>query len=332
MVALLLGTWSTVLLTASSERYSSSWWSSTVLLFVQFVVPATGLAVSAALLHRALDEYSKAIGLKPLLQLEPHDIDPKRWPESSADSPAAAHGRRALIRAIIDEELLAIAYQPIVRLPGREIVGVEALSRFPSEPKRGPEEWFADAWECGLGVELELLAIRCALRAQASLPAGVYLSVNASPDTVASSWFQDLMREHPVRSLCIEVTEHAAIEDYTIIELALEPFRLRGLRLAIDDAGAGHAGLRHVVGLRPDVIKLDRSLTQAIGDDLVVRALGSALSSFSAAVGSVMVAEGVETEAQVRDIGSIGVHHAQGYLFGRPAPLSELRLSGSRLP
>ena len=123
----------------------------------------------------------------------------------------------------------------------------------------------------------------------------------------------------------LEVTEHTSIDDYSVIARKLEPFRVRGIRLAVDDAGAGYASFRHILKLRPDVIKLDSSLVSAIDSDKGIRALAAAVIRFSEETGSKVVAEGVETKHELKVLRQLNVNKAQGYLLGRPSRLAELK-------
>lgn len=123
----------------------------------------------------------------------------------------------------------------------------------------------------------------------------------------------------------LEVTEHASIDDYAVIARKLEPLRQRGVRLAVDDAGAGYASFRHILKLKPDVIKLDASLVSAIDSDNGVRALAAAVIRFAEETGSKVVAEGVETEHELEVLRQLNVNKAQGYLLGRPSRLEELQ-------
>ena len=108
------------------------------------------------------------------------------------------------------------------------------------------------------------------------------------------------------------------MESYSPLISALEPLRRRGLRVAIDDTGAGFSSMRHVLRLRPDIIKLDRSLIAGIDDDDGQRALGAAMTVFASQIGATVVAEGVETESELAAIKQLGMAAAQGYLLGRP--------------
>jgi EAL domain-containing protein (putative c-di-GMP-specific phosphodiesterase class I) len=225
------------------------------------------------------------------------------------------------IRDVIHHRRFHIVFQPMHDLVGRRIAGYEALTRFESEPRRGPDKWFEEAATVGLGVELELAAIEMALAAFAELPEGAYLSLNASPATILSGRLSAMLSPWPLSRLMLEVTEHDVVEDYPGLDEALAEMRGQGLRLAIDDAGAGFASFRHILRLSPDVIKLDRSLTHDLDKRPDSRALAAALIGFATETGSRLVAEGVETQEELDALREIGIGKAQGYLLGRPGPL-----------
>jgi EAL domain-containing protein (putative c-di-GMP-specific phosphodiesterase class I) len=119
----------------------------------------------------------------------------------------------------------------------------------------------------------------------------------------------------------VEVTEHSPVEDYDALLAVLDVLRAAGVLLAVDDAGAGYASLRHVLRLRPDVIKLDIALVAGVHTDLARQALVAAMVGFAAATGARLVAEGVEEAAEAAVLRELGVEYAQGHLYGRPAPL-----------
>ena len=116
-------------------------------------------------------------------------------------------------------------------------------------------------------------SIRIAQSNIASFPADVYCAVNASPGTVVSDEFLEVMGGMPAERMVLEITEHAHVEDYDLLLRAMEPLRLRGMRLAVDDAGAGYSSLQHILQLRPDLIKLDMGLTRSIDSDPARRAM-----------------------------------------------------------
>ena len=119
----------------------------------------------------------------------------------------------------------------------------------------------------------------------------------------------------------VEITEQAPIDSYEEFAAALAPLRRRGLRLAIDDLGAGFASLMHLLRLEPDLIKLDRALIADIERHRMTRALAVALTSFALETGMLIVAEGIETELQRALLTALGVSLGQGYLLGRPQAL-----------
>jgi len=225
------------------------------------------------------------------------------------------------IYSTIHNESLSIVYQPIYRLDTNVPVGVECLARFPDGAFRPPSEWFAEASELGLGIDLELTAIQAALRGLAALPSDIYLSINASPDTIVSGRLAEALKDVPRDRLVIEVTEHAIILDYAGLRKSLEPLR-EIARIAIDDAGAGNAGFRQIVDIRPDIIKLDMSLTRGINSDPRRASLASALVTYGHDMEGIIVAEGIETSAELNTLRKLGVECGQGYFLSRPFPIA----------
>ncbi|MBJ7609010.1 MAG: EAL domain-containing protein [Candidatus Dormibacteraeota bacterium] len=229
----------------------------------------------------------------------------------------ARRQKRAQIRAILREGRLITVLQPIVDLLSGAAVGFEALARFEGETPQPPDLWFAAAKEVGLGRELELAAVRSALGHLADLPDDAYLSLNISPETAVSAEFAALM-ERGTDRVVIEVTEHAAIGDYPQFNSSVARLRFRGMRYAVDDAGAGFATFSHILSTKPDIVKLDMSLIRDIHRDLARRALLHGLIYFIEQINATAVAEGIETQEEAEALKRLGVHCAQGYFFGRP--------------
>ena len=221
------------------------------------------------------------------------------------------------IRGVLDEDRVEIAMQPIYRLADHKIIGFEALTRFPDHDERGPDMWFQEAHRIGLGHQLELVAVRSALAAAAALPTSIYLAINVSPDTLGDPELIAAIDQADDRALVLEVTEHAVVEDYAEIRRSLGHLRGRA-RIAVDDAGAGYSGLRHILDLQPDLIKLDKSLTRSIDKDEARTALAIALVGFGQAIGSKIIAEGVETAEECAALGRLGVDAAQGHFLSAP--------------
>lgn len=226
----------------------------------------------------------------------------------------------------------AIVYQPIFDLADMRVAGWECLSRFNLEPGRSPDLWFQEAATVGMGEDLECHAISAALAGLNMFPGDMYLAINCSPALVLSQRLDDLLQGYPGQRIVLEITEHAAVQDYQRMEGALAGLRKRGVRVAIDDAGAGYASMRHILQLRPDIIKLDISLTQGIDLDPQRRAMASALIAFARDTGSTIVAEGVETVHELEVLKRLGADKVQGFLLGQPLALSDVQRLNIRAP
>jgi EAL domain-containing protein (putative c-di-GMP-specific phosphodiesterase class I) len=226
------------------------------------------------------------------------------------------------IDAVIENRDLAMVYQPIYRLADNRLMTFEALARFPGEPVRPPDVWFNEAAEVGRGTALELIAAEEAMKALLSLPQQTSLSLNLSPDAIFSDGFEQLFGDFPCERLIVELTEHAPVTDYDALCNRLARYRSAGLRLAIDDVGAGYGSFRHILDLSPDIIKLDTVLTRNIDSDLARQTLAKAITMFGRKMGCEVVAEGVETLQELDTLRAIGATKVQGYLIGRPMSLS----------
>jgi EAL domain-containing protein (putative c-di-GMP-specific phosphodiesterase class I) len=238
---------------------------------------------------------------------------------SHADQPAEQRldAIRRRTKAVISRREITVALQPIVSFGSGRWVAVEALARFGDG--RPPDLWFAEAQEVGLGVELELVALHKQLDLLGGLPSGITLSVNASPALVLDPRFRAAIDGVDMARLTVEITEHAAVHTYDEIRDVLLPLRERGLRLAVDDTGAGYASFHHVLRLRPDSIKLDRSLLAHITSDPARRAFVTAIVLLGLELGASVTAEGVETPSELETLATLGVDYAQGFLLARPS-------------
>lgn len=233
---------------------------------------------------------------------------------------------------MLDRHDFRMVFQPIYALDDGRLLGVEALSRFDTDPVHPPNVWFAEAAAVGLGVDLELATIKAAFEAATDLDQNVTLTLNASPALLADPRLLDVLDWHRTRTVVVEVTEHAVVDDYHQLETALTVLRERGIRVAVDDAGAGFASFRHIVRLRPEFIKLDLSLTQNLRNDPIRRPLAEALVRFAHQTDSRIIAEGIETATDLATWQELGAHAAQGYLFGRPGPLPVAPDAHTHLP
>lgn len=221
---------------------------------------------------------------------------------------------------------LVMFAQPIVELATGSVVAYEMLARFPTIG-RGPGEVFAEARELGIGVDLELRAVELVCEVATHLRAGRRLAVNVSPDVIEDERFVSCLAASAPERLVVEVTEHAKVCDYPSLRAAIERVKSLGVRIAVDDVGTGFSGLEQILRLSPDLLKLDGALVRDVDCLADKRAMVAALVAFAGQVGASVVAEQVETAAELDVLCGLGVTHAQGYHLGRPEPLagSELR-------
>jgi EAL domain-containing protein (putative c-di-GMP-specific phosphodiesterase class I) len=238
----------------------------------------------------------------------------------------------AEVRALLTGRAMVMRYQPILSLPDGAIVGVEALATFPGRTERSPDRWFSDADAVGLGVTLEVAAVTLALRVLTRLPSALFLSLNVSPATACSAALRRALRGRALDRLVFEITEHAEVTDYPELNAALAPLRQAGLRLAVDDAGAGFASLRHILRMAPDIIKLDRTLVAGIDRDPVLRALTYSIASFASATQAKVIAEGIERAAELNALRFLGIECGQGYYLCPPGALSDVLSSTAPAP
>jgi len=243
------------------------------------------------------------------------------------ENKAEAERSEKQLRVNVALGALEMVFQPIVDLRTGSTVGAEALSRFLAPPVRPPDHWFAEAADVGRDVELEVAAVEAALQQLRKLPRGIYLSLNASPTTMVSPEFRSVIADVAAERVVLELTEHTGIDDYDSFKGAISQLRSQGLRLAIDDAGSGFSSFRHILNLRPDVIKLDITLTRGIDLDPARRALGAALLTFGLdAYNASMVAEGIETEGELNTLRALGCRYGQGFYLGKPGGMGLLDL------
>jgi diguanylate cyclase (GGDEF)-like protein/PAS domain S-box-containing protein len=207
-------------------------------------------------------------------------------------------------------------FQPIVDLRTGLVAGYEALSRFPGHASRPPNAWFAQARRCGLGPRLEAHVLKLALR-QPGRPEGTFLSVNVSPSALASEEVAQALPER-LDGIVLEVTENEVVGDDASLRALIAGLRQRGARLAVDDSGTGHAGLRQLMRLEPDLIKLDRSLVHDAHADRTKAALVEAFVRFAASIGADVCAEGVESLSDLVALSEMDVTHAQGFVIAPP--------------
>ncbi len=233
--------------------------------------------------------------------------------------------REERVRKVCEPGYMTSVFQPIVDIRNGEIVMYEALTRFDPMFGMNPQQWFEEAEELGMSALLEATALANTATAMTMADANdITVSLNVSPGTLLDPEMANCFLAFTPDHMVVEITEHARINDYGLVKAVAEKLHDRGTRLAIDDAGAGFASLRHILDLNPDLIKLDISLVRSIDTDPARHALAAGLTTFAQEIGAEIVAEGIETREELDALCDLGVHYGQGYYLARPAPLEEL--------
>ena len=215
----------------------------------------------------------------------------------------------------------AVMYQPVVDLETGEAVGFEALARFSVEPEQSPNVWFAEAAAVGLLIDLELASVQAAIGQIDRLPAHAFLSVNVSPQAVNSRRLQRTLAGSSKDRIVVEVSERALVRSPEDLSWSLHWLRRAGVRVCLDDAGTDLRSLQWITRLKPDFIKLDIELTQGIDADETGQAITSLLRRSAVQTGTVVIAKGIETEAELSTLRKLGVPFGQGFYLGAPQPI-----------
>ena len=232
---------------------------------------------------------------------------------------ARSRDQREEIQALLDRaDAVTCVYQPILDLRTGLVAGYEALARFPKGSPKNPAEWFAQAHRCGLGFQLEARAIAIAL-AGGARPDRTFLSINVSPSALCSSEVLAALPQQ-LDGVLVEITENEHVPDDAAFDAVREEIKRRGGRFAVDDAGSGYAGLRQLMRLQPDVLKLDRSVVDGVASDPAKAALVESLVRYARDMGATLCAEGIETLADLELLADLDVTYGQGYAIARPAP------------
>ena len=229
---------------------------------------------------------------------------------------------RARLEQVLAGREFHPVFQPIVDVETQAVVGFEALTRF--DDGVPPVTHFLESTRAGLGAAFELGAMTVAVEESHGLPADAFLSLNVSPQTVIDRTAElRALLDATERAIVFELTEHVSIDDYGVLRAALDALGDQ-VHVAVDDAGAGYASLRHILELRPSFAKLDISLVRGIDADDLRQALAAGLNYYALRTGCRLIAEGVETQAEADALRRLGIELAQGYLYGRPALAAEL--------
>ena len=230
--------------------------------------------------------------------------------------------RQEVILDILERDELLLHAQPICALADRSVKGFELLARLSTDLDLSPAQLFIDADRLGLSSAIGLRVVEKSKEALEVLPANAYVSINVTPAFLLQCDISGIYTPEEAKRIVLELTEHEEIADYDLLTARLKPLRDSGMRLAIDDAGAGYASMRHILLLSPDMLKLDMSLIRDIDQDRDKQSLVAALRGFAEVQGYKVVAEGIETESELAELKTLSIGYGQGYLLSRPQPLA----------
>ncbi|MGC8480833.1 MAG: EAL domain-containing protein [Acidimicrobiales bacterium] len=235
-----------------------------------------------------------------------------------------SHGEIAReIDRVISGATLSVVFQPIVDLQTGSIKAYEALSRFPRIGDLRPDLVFAEAHRLGVGAEFEMRAVAIAREEALTRHIQGALAVNLSPQTLLSTAAKDFVSSD-LDNVIVELTEHHVFPDPSALKEVVSTLRSNGATVAVDDAGSGYSGMGMLIELRPDIIKLDRSLVFGINHRSAQYYLAAMLVEFSNQIGSTLLAEGVEQDGELVTLVNLGIELGQGWLFARPEPYPQL--------
>jgi len=238
------------------------------------------------------------------------------------DDPRLLEARRR-VEQLLEDDSIRVAFQPIVDLATKKVIGYEALARFPGDSGISPQMWFAEAAEVGLQLEIEMAAIRTALRQLKSLPSDAFISLNVSPLTAGSEDLREVLGSVEGSRVVLEISENAAATGYDKVTDAVGELRAAGVRIALDDTGSGTVSFSNLFEVHADIIKIDINVTRGISSDPMKEAMATALKSLADRSGAMSMAEGIETEEELVLLRALDVQAGQGYLFGRPESVAE---------
>lgn len=223
--------------------------------------------------------------------------------------------------------IVTTLFQPVFgeREGKKFILGYESLSRGPQGQKlESPELLFSIAKELSQTAALDFICLQSALRAAGDMPAGLLLFINVEPLSILTPEFKFFLlsqeKPFPTDRLVFEITEREIIENYQEFNRNLNFFRQLGIRIAIDDAGSGYSSLNQIVRIKPDFVKLDALMVRDIDTDHFKQDIVEAFIGFAHKNNIVILAEGVETDAELAYLKKIRIDYWQGYHLARPAP------------
>jgi EAL domain-containing protein (putative c-di-GMP-specific phosphodiesterase class I) len=236
--------------------------------------------------------------------------------------------RQELLETILDQRIYSV-YEPIVEVSSRTVFGYESLARGPERSRfHSPAALFGAAQEHGLVFELDCACRESGLRGAVDFPSGTKLFLNILPTTIHDPNFQGdrLIETLEKRRLSpsdvvFEISEQEPIRSSGSFLELLDQYRNLGFQFALDDTGAGYAGLEELVELEPDFIKIDRSMVSGVDHDTARQDVLAAVLQLAEKMGAHVIGEGLDTLEELEMLGRLGIRFGQGWLFGHPTPL-----------
>lgn len=244
-------------------------------------------------------------------------------PEDRIDQSELLRDKIFLIREIIDNRHIRTVYQPIVELAGHRPMGFEALTRGPKDSElESPIKLFHAAAQLNMFAELDHAARISAIANASFLNETHLLFINTDPSIMDRPEFKDFSYLEngniDPSQICLELTERTSVKDFAKFRFALDALKSSGFKIAIDDAGEGYASIRTIAEIKPNFIKLDMSIVRDIDQDTTKQNIAEFLVDMSKKLGTRLIAEGIETENEMRILTDIGADYGQGYFFSKP--------------
>lgn len=251
----------------------------------------------------------------------------RRACQHDAETTRRAH-REELLETILDQRIYSV-YEPIVEVTTRTVFGYEALARGPERSRfHSPISLFTAAEDHDLVFELDCACRESGLRGAMDFPSGTKLFLNIRPTTIHDPNFHEdrlietlERRRLSPRDVVFEISEQESIRSFGAFREMRDHYRRLGFQFALDDTGAGYAGLEELVEIEPDYIKIDRSMVSGVDQDPARQDVLSAVLQLADKMGAQVIGEGLDTLEELEMLGRLGIRFGQGWLFGHPTPL-----------
>lgn len=236
--------------------------------------------------------------------------------------------RQELLETILDHRVYSV-YEPIVEVESRTVFGYEALARGPEGSRfHSPLAFFAAAEENDLVFELDCVCRESGLRGAVDFPSGTKLFLNIRPTTIHDPSFRGKRlietlerRQLAPTDVVFEISEQESIRSFGAFREMRDYYRSLGFQFALDDTGAGYAGLEELLEVEPDYIKIDRAMVSGVDQDPARQDVLAAILQLADKMGAQVIGEGLDTLEELEMLGRLGIRFGQGWLFGRPTPL-----------